>query len=370
MRLKIVDRYIIKEIALSWFAVTLVLLIIMITHSLAQILVKVSEGKLGAEVVFPLLSSNVINLLVTLIPLGIYLGVMLAFGRFYKDSEMSAMTACGVGVRDLYRPVLMMGVIAVLITAVLTMWVSPWAVRMEQEIKYEQANRSTLNLLSAGKFIESGDGRHILFTRELSVEQQRLKDVFLHTRNEEGVMVTERSRYAEYQIEEETNDQYLVLVEGQRNEGVPGTNQYRNIEFKRHGVRLPQAKKNNSKTKRSGRSMQALWESNDLADKAELQWRVSLPVAGFLLALLAVPLSHTSPRQGRYAKVGIGILIYIFYANLLVVARKMVAAGQIPEWVGLWWVHLLLVFLIVFMLVYQYGFDWVRSKLSLRGSPA
>ena len=65
-----------------------------------------------------------------------------------------------------------------------------------------------------------------------------------------------------------------------------------------------------------------------------------------MLALLAVPLSYTSPREGRFGKIAIAILIYIPYANLLVLMRKWIAAGTVPSWVGLWPVHIAVVVLL------------------------
>ena len=87
--LGVLDKYILREISLTWFAVTVVLLVIMVANVLARILSKVTEGALPADALFILVGLKVINLLVTLIPLGLYLGVLLAFGRLYRDSEMS-----------------------------------------------------------------------------------------------------------------------------------------------------------------------------------------------------------------------------------------------------------------------------------------
>jgi len=95
-----------------------------------------------------------------------------------------------------------------------------------------------------------------------------------------------------------------------------------------------------------------------------LQWRLSIPLAAVLLALLAVPLSYTSPRQGRFGKIAIAILIYIPYANLLVLARKWIASGVLPSWVGLWPVHIAVFALIVFLLVRRQGLAWLRGGQS------
>ena len=60
------------------------------------------------------------------------------------------------------------------------------------------------------------------------------------------------------------------------------------------------------------------------AAAAELQWRFALPISVLMLALLAIPLSHVRPRQGRYSHILPAILIYIVYMNLLFIARNWV----------------------------------------------
>jgi lipopolysaccharide export system permease protein len=85
-----------------------------------------------------------------------------------------------------------------------------------------------------------------------------------------------------------------------------------------------------------------LWRSSDPLDQAELQARISGPLSLFALMLLAVPLSRSRPREGRYARLGVGMLIYIIYANTLSIARLALERGEVPPWLGLWWVHGLL----------------------------
>jgi lipopolysaccharide export system permease protein len=76
---------------------------------------------------------------------------------------------------------------------------------------------------------------------------------------------------------------------------------------------------------------------------AELQWRISLVILLPTLALLAVPLSKVSPREGRFARLVPALLLYVAYFGLLVVSRDLVARERLPVAIGLWWVHLLFI---------------------------
>ncbi|HIO97316.1 MAG TPA: LptF/LptG family permease, partial [Leucothrix sp.] len=74
-----------------------------------------------------------------------------------------------------------------------------------------------------------------------------------------------------------------------------------------------------------------------------------------VMALLAFPLSFTTPREGRFGKLGIGILLYAVYANLTITGQSLIEDGKIPNWLGLWWVHIAFIILSVWMIRRQYG---------------
>lgn len=359
--LGVLDRYILREISLTWFAVTIVLLVIMVANVLARILSKVTEGSLPADALLILVGLKVINLLVTLIPLGLYLGVLLAFGRLYRDSEMSAIAACGAGLKSLYRPVLINGLIGVLLITLLTFWASPWAARFEQSLTEKIAGQSIASLLGAGRFVEILDGNAVVYTESLSTDKNTFNQVFVHRDLEGGAFEVETAKSAVYQRDEENNE-YIVFVDGVTVIGRPGGESYQRTTFERHGVRLPDRQKATAALENSAKTFTELWRDDSSQSSAEIQWRISIPLAALLLAFLAIPLSHTSPRQGRYSKIALAILIYVPYANLLVLSRKWVAAGTIPPIIGLWWVHLLFIGVIVFFTVKRYGIDWVLGR--------
>ena len=112
------------------------------------------------------------------------------------------------------------------------------------------------------------------------------------------------------------------------------------------------------------KSVEALLASSAAADRAELQWRLSVPFSLFVLALVAVPLSRSSPREGRYGRLGVGILVYIIYANMLNIARSMVEQEEVPQWLGMWWAHLLFGVIGLVLLARESGW-FVRSPVEV-----
>lgn len=363
--MRILDRYLVKEMLITWLAVLLVLLVIMIANVLARSLSGVTDGAIGAETLFILVGIKSISLLVTLIPLALYLGILLAHGRFYRDNEMAVMQACGVGWMDLLRPTAVVGVLGVLFIGLLTVFASPWSARYEEVLQQEIREQSALALLSPGRFISSSDGGVVLFVGQGNDERTQFGDVFMYRSSESRQPAVDSARLATYQRDETTGNEYLVLSDGQTSIGQAGEADFTVTDFARQGVLRPQGDGDAPRLKLKGKSFSQLVGSADTADQAELQWRLSIPLAALLLALLAVPLSHTSPREGRFGKIGLAILVYIPYANLLVLMRKWIAAGAVPAWVGLWPIHLLVAVLTIWLLTRRVGWRWLRTRIGV-----
>ncbi len=360
--MRILDRYLMKEMLVTWLAVLVVLLVIMIGNVLGRSLSSVTDGAIQADMLLILVGVKSISLLVTLIPLGLYLGILLAHGRFYRDNEMSVMQACGVGWVDLMRPTAVIGVLGVIFISVLTVFASPWAARYEQQLKQTIRDQSALSLVTPGKFIESSDGNTVFFARQSNPERTQFNDVFMYRQKGDGLPAVDSARVASYQVDPETGDEYLVFTDGQTSVGKPGDDEYTITDFKRQGILRPREEAGEPRLIIKGKRLSELWGTGDPADQAELQWRISIPLAALLLALLAVPLSYTSPREGRFGKIAIAILIYIPYANLLVLMRKWIAAETVPAWVGLWPVHIAVSFLILLLLARRVGWSWLSGR--------
>ena len=124
---RILDRYILREVALSWTTVTGVLLVLLLTNQLAVVLERAAESEYPREVVFELIGLGALQNLSIIMPIGLLLGVVLAFGRLYHDSEMTAIFACGVTPRRLYLPITGFALLIAAAVAWLTLFLSPQA---------------------------------------------------------------------------------------------------------------------------------------------------------------------------------------------------------------------------------------------------
>ena len=122
------------------------------------------------------------------------------------------------------------------------------------------------------------------------------------------------------------------------------------MKFGEYGVRIDLPGVQQVSSKLVATSTARLLGSGDPEKRAELQWRLAMPLSVMVLLFLSVPLSKSSPRQGRYVRLVMAILLFVVYYNLLGAAKVWVEQGDVPASVGLWWVPLLTVILALVLL--------------------
>ncbi len=336
--LRILDRYIFREIASTWLGVTLVLLMILLTNQFARVLGDVAKGKLPRDAAFDVIGLSAVQYLTILVPIGLFLSIMLALGRLYRDSEMPAMMACRVGPSGVYRPLTWLMVPLVLGVGWLAIDLGPRALVAIDRIGAEARREADLASIEPGRFTIFGPDQAVVYGERVSPDGF-MENVFLQRIVDDGVVqvvVAERGE----QVESEDPDvRLLVLHNGRRYEGVPGTPRFRVVEFAEHGIpyRLPSLEPPEPKPR--AMTVRNLLNSREPEHRAELQWRIGVPLSTIILAIFAVPLARSQPRAGRYGRLAIGLLVFIIYFNLLSAAKAWVERGEIDPALGLWWVH-------------------------------
>ncbi len=336
--LRILDRYIFREIASTWLVVTMVLLLILLTNQFARVLGDVAKGKLPKGAAFDVIGLSATQYLTILVPIGLFLAVMLALGRLYRDSEMPAMMACRVGPIDIYRPLFWLLAPLSLAVAWLSIDLGPRAMQEVDRIGAEARRQVDLASIEPGRFTTFGAGESVVYTERVT-EDGVMENVFLQRRTEDGGLEVVVARRGEQVDSDDPDVRFLVLYDGRRYEGVPGTTQFRVVEFAEHGIpyRLPSL--DTPEPRPRAMKFADLLRSTELKHVAELQWRLGIPIATIVLSILAVPLSRTQPRAGRYGRLAIGMLVFIIYLNMLSASKAWIEQGSLSPTLGLWWVH-------------------------------
>jgi lipopolysaccharide export system permease protein len=362
---RIINRYLLREVFRTFIGVTLVLMLILLGDQFARGLARAAADRIPREAVFKLMGLTTIEYLSLMLPAAFFLAVMLTLGRLYRDSEMAALNACGIGAARLLRPLLWAAVLVAGGLAVLSFDTAPWAARMAAEIRLEGARQVQLTALEPGRFRSASAGRLVFYARDRNAAGQ-LTGIFIQQRTGDNVEIVTAAR-AEQRVALERNENFLVLYDGIRYTGRPGSAEFRTARFQEHGIPLPIPQRADPGQQRRQMSTAQLLGTGLAEDVAELHWRLSAPLSLVVLTLLAVPLSRTQPRAGRYGRVGFALFLFIIYSNMLGVARTLIEEGGAPPWLGLWWVHAILLAGGLAMLYFQGGGAW-RLRLRWRAA--
>lgn len=345
----ILDRYLLREILLTWLAVTVVLLVILISNRLVGYLADAAAGRIAGDVIFTLLGLKAVSAMVMLLPLSLYLAMAFTLGRLHKDSEMVALAACGAGPARLYRPLFMVAVPMALALSWLSFQGAPWAADVGYQLRDKAMKTAELSSLTAGRFKEVDQGARVFFIERLSQDRTQIENVFVQMRSAGRLQLQSASSAHQY-IDPVSGEQVVVMDNGYLYEGLPGKADFRIVHFARQTLRLPAEDGSNAPRKSDATPSLALLDSKDLRDTAELHWRLAAPVSMLVLTLLVLPLGYAAPREGRYGRLLAAVLVYIIYANLIGAANVWLERGSLPMVWGMWWVHGLLLLLALALL--------------------
>ncbi|HZO21447.1 MAG TPA: LPS export ABC transporter permease LptF [Steroidobacteraceae bacterium] len=340
---KILGRYILREAAVASVVVTGVLLVILLANQVAVVLERAALNQFPRGVVLELIGLGALQNLSILIPVGLLLGVVLAFGRLYHDSEMASALACGVRPWTLYSPVALLALVASGTLAWLTLSLSPEATARALSLRNTAVRAGQFAPITPGKFRTFGGVNAVVYAQDVKPDGT-LGNVFVE--HNEGprveVAVAERARHT---VTPDGMTHTITLYDGERFEGVPGSPQFRIVRFGEHVVPVQVPALSDVVKNIEAQPTSTLLGSRDPDRRAELHWRIALPSMCFVLTLLAIPLARLRPRQGRYSRIWLAVVVYFVYSNLISAGRVWLARGDIPDFLGLWWTHLVVVLL-------------------------
>jgi lipopolysaccharide export system permease protein len=334
-----IDRYILRELLGSFGASFVVLLLVSMSGLLVDLMSKIARGKVPATLLLSQLGLRLVDVLPLLLPLALFLGVLLAYSRLYRDSEMAVLGSAGLGPRQLMRPLLVLALPVALLVGAVSLWLSPASLRASVAM-IESANRSLLMAgLEPGRFIEL-PGRHsVVYFGEMSDDGSEFGRLFVHAERDGRIdLVTARAGHLF--LESIGEERFLSLTDGFRIEGVVGQDDFRMMRFARNDIRVPDSEPATVGRHELLLDSRALLAAAEPPLRAELHWRLGAPLAALALALLALPLARTPPRGARYGRLLLALLAYIVYLNCLALGRILLANGTLPTVLGLWWAHL------------------------------
>jgi lipopolysaccharide export system permease protein len=361
VRLVIISRYLTREVLNITLVITGVLIFAFLCQQGIRYLNYVAIGKVPAKLLLLLLTFEVPYLIALLMPLGLFLGILLVFGRFQISHEMAILKMCGFGQLRLMRTMITLASAMALFILVLMTWFNPWlSSEREKMTKMDNPSEYLAQTIMPGRFQVSPDGRFVMYVGSLSRDRKWVKNVFLaqgeglKNSNENNqfhwglINATEGSLQPD---PENPGDLFFFMQKGYRYDGIPGQKDFKIVQFKKYVIRIPSQTPQVAHQADEALPTFTLFKQYEHPHQAaELQWRLSIALSPFLLTLLAVSMSALHRSKSQFVMILPGILFYIIYMNLLFIARRWVDQGVLPISLGIWWVHGLLCLAILVMI--------------------
>ena len=356
----ILTRYISREVLVTSVAVASVLLLILASSRFAYFLSKAVAGELDAQAVITIIVNLVPAYLSSLLPLGAFIGVLIALGRMSVDNELAVLSATGLSQSQLVRIV---GVPVMLITvavAMLSLVIAPHTSRTVEEILYIQSHSNEFESIMPGRFQGNGS-RQAIYAESLNEDKSRLFNVFVFSQSARQAPVVIKAESATQYYDDQYQAKYLLLENGSRTQMQVGHKDVSTVEFQQMGVRLLDSEVEVEVSRSFTIPTLDLFGSEQASYRAQLFWRFSLPLMTLIVSLTAIALSQVNPRQGRFARLLPAIVLYLVYLSLLMRLRDQIERGISSAEGNIVLLHLAFLVLGLWLL---FGKQWLRSLRS------
>lgn len=356
----ILFRYFALEIFKTMLAVAAVVLVISMGWRFSGYLAEAANGLITRDVLLLVMVYRLPGFLELIIPISFFLAIMLAYGRLYADSEMVVLQSCGMSPGRLIGLTLVLSILVMLVTAVVSLWLKPAGESRFEKLFTDQRNLTEFDTLIPGRFQNLRSGKRVTYTENMG-DDGNLRNLFINEYKESNFfgpkdVITIVAESGE-SIVDASGNRFLVLHDGTRYSGAPGTKDYRVIEYAEYGQLIEKEQDKFQYHRRAAIPTPDLLAARTSQNISELHWRVGVILMVPVIAVMAIPLSRVNPRQGRFTRLLPGMLCCFLYVISLSVARSAIEKEQIPVAMGLWWVHGIFI-LIVWLL---FRLDWLSG---------
>ncbi|CAB9539033.1 hypothetical protein [uncultured Gammaproteobacteria bacterium] len=356
----IVAKYLMRNVWGISAAIFLIISLIIFGNQVVIMVQESLEYGVSTTDLLPLIAFNMIRDMPLIVSLSLFLAIILAIGKLYKDSEAIVMNSLGVGDKHFMvfiQPVVLPIFIFVLL---LTTLVVPWAKQQKNLVISRSEHTPEFDFIKQKEFQEFKGGDIIFYATKVvngtKDTQKIMEEVFIYTLVGDEPIIT-LAKKAQKHIDPITNNTYLRLKDGVRYHGFPGNNNKKILNFDLYDLHIIDGKHQQFKLDSiqiESQSMVDLFYSDGFKEAAEFQWRLSQPLSIFILSLLGVLLGKASPRGGKNLGALFGVAIFILYNNALMIAKSALEHGDNSIWGGLWWVHFLMLGFIFILYGYRY----------------
>jgi LPS export ABC transporter permease LptF/LPS export ABC transporter permease LptG len=346
--MRILDRYIVREIFRHALLGLIVFTFVFFVPQLVRLMELVVRHSGSGGQLAKLFLCLFPGVLAFTVPMAILVGVLLGLGRMSADSEIIALTALGIGRARILLPVAVLALTGVLVTASMTLWIGPLALRSFRSIEADLiANQVSFQVQP--RVFDERFPKTVLYVNDVSASGTQWHGVFLAeagdqnssqlTLAENAIVIAEPQLGklelhlqggATHEFARQDPDHYSVTQFGQSDLPIEVTGLVPTKERALSNQERPVAE---------------LWRDNGPTwreARVELNRRIAFPFACVFFALVAVPLGSQPRRGGRAAGTLLAVLLIASYYLMFVFGTGLARQGSLPVPVGIWIANLAL----------------------------
>ena len=343
----LLDRYLVTE-CLAPFGLSLTIFtFVLLMHRLLGLSdLVIAKGVPVAEVLW-LLALAMPAVLPLLLPVSLLLAVLLAFGRLSSDSEITALRACGIGLGRNLRPVMVLSVAVLAVTAVVSLWAEPRATHALRAALYRTIKNRVSVTAQAGTFTELCEGI-TLYAEGLDNESSTLRGLFLYVNRPPARALWILARSGTVRAEQ--GGLLLDLVSGEIHQHPGRGAPYRRLFFDEYRVTVPLPSVTGEDPEVEEMATGEVFKkaASHQTDKAtrlaklELHRRLALPASCLVFGLLGAVLGLHHTRAGRSRSITVCLVVLVVYYVLLTGGRALGDRERLAPWLAMWLPNFLL----------------------------
>jgi len=342
------SKYIVQEVLLPFAVISFILAGLFSSFNMARYLAEAVTESLGMLLITQLIILKTIIAMEVLFPIAFYAAIIVALGRMHRDQEIIVLRSAGISENIIIKNIFMIALPLGIMIGLLSIFVRPWVYETIYLIDKSVSTDIDVDRYQAGRFYGDEASGQIVYINN-KTGGGRLNGVFRYLAGEDkSEIIIAREGYQQ-QAGGDFQPPRLHLLDGYIYRIGHSNTEDTIVRFSRF-VYMPSAESAQDYQRKAAPTHE-LGKSTEPRDIAEYQWRMSRMFATILLALLAIPLSRSSPRQGKSEKIIAAAVIFAIYYNVSGLAQTWVEQGIVGSFPGVWWLHALM-FLIVILVLF------------------
>ena len=354
----LVDRYLARLIAVPLLASLVIAAMLLLLEKMLRLFDFVAEEGGPVSVVWRMLANLIPEYLSLGIPIGLMLGILLAFRRLATSSELDVLLACGFSYQRLLRVPYTYAIIAALVNLTIVGFLQPYSRYAYEGLRYELRTGALGASIKVGEFTKLGKNMTVRIERSQEGGRQ-LSGIFVMAQGENGKELAVTAEHGRFMATDDPNTIIFRLRKGTLVHNAPNFPVPRVLSFDSHDLPIDLPKEEAFR-QRGGREEMTIPElvksTHNTSEKkdraksqAEFHFRMTEVVTIFLLPLLAVALAVPPKRSTSALGVFLSIVMIVTYYKVNEYAEALGGRGNISPVIALWTPFVLFAILIWWM---------------------